>query len=480
MAEPAGKPSGRVWQPLPPRESADLPPRELPFWKQTGPGAVLVGLSIGAGEIIIWPRLAAEFGPTILWAAVLGVFIQLWINLEVGRWTIATGESIFTGYQRVWRGFAPIFIAFTFLGWLAPGWARASGLSLKGLLVGPEGWGGDTVWTAITFAVIVVVLFGPKIVYESVEHTIEALVLIVVLGLIAVAVAAGTADTWRDVGLGLLSVGQIPAGIPIKDLFGAVAFAGAGGTANLFYSYYLRDKKIGMGARVPQLTNPFRSRSEAAVSSGFDYLETPQNAHHFRAWLRYVIADQAIFFFFLNALTMMLFIFGALAVLRPNGLVPAPGRLIFDEATVLSRIWGRPGQVIFLLVGFATLFSTQLTVVDGVARSLADMIHTSFRFAQRRSQNWWYLICAAGWIIAGCWLTFVMERLKVSDLGFILNSAYMGGLAMAVYVPLTLYLNLRHLPRSARPAPLNIVMMVVATGVYVGFAICSLVWQFAK
>ena len=40
-------------------QPADLPPKPRGFWKLAGPGAVLVGLSIGAGELIVWPRNTA-------------------------------------------------------------------------------------------------------------------------------------------------------------------------------------------------------------------------------------------------------------------------------------------------------------------------------------------------------------------------------------------------------------------------------------
>ena len=110
----------KIYQPIDDFKVVELPEKQLPFWKIAGPGAILVGLSIGAGESVIWPRIVAEYGGSMIWAAVLGVFLQLWINFEVGRWTIATGETVYTGYSRIWRGFAPLFILLTVVGWIAP------------------------------------------------------------------------------------------------------------------------------------------------------------------------------------------------------------------------------------------------------------------------------------------------------------------------------------------------------------------------
>ena len=115
-----------LYEPLADFKTSDLPERTGSFWKLAGPGAILVGLSIGAGEIIVWPRLVAQYGAGMIWAAVAGVFLQLWINFEIGRWTIATGETVYTGYCRLWRGFAPLFILLTLLGWIAPGWNKFS------------------------------------------------------------------------------------------------------------------------------------------------------------------------------------------------------------------------------------------------------------------------------------------------------------------------------------------------------------------
>lgn len=459
-------------------KSGDMPERKFGFWQMAGPGAILVGLSIGAGEIIIWPRLVAEFGAGMVWAAVLGVFLQMWINLEVGRWTIATGETVFTGFSRIWRGFAPIFILLTVFAWIAPGWGRASGLALKALLVGPEGFGSDTFWTAVTFAGCALLLFGPKVIYGSVEKSVELLVLIVTIGLICLAFAVGTADTWVDLFKGAINVGYKHPDVTVKQMFIAIVFAGAGGTANLFYTFYLRDKHIGMGVRLPSMQNPLRGRTETVPTTGFRYEDTEENASRFREWWDYIKKDQMLFFWALNTVTIMLFIFGSLAVLHPRGIVPASGTLIWDEAQILGEVWGPTGRAIFLLVGLATLFGTQLALIDGVARSIADILSTTFKAAQCRDTSWWYVLVAAVWMIAGCVITYVMEARGVSELGFLFNAAYIGGFAMAIYVPLLLICNRKFLPKSARPGISCTIMMIIASVVYVGFAISCLVWEF--
>lgn len=70
----------------------------------------------------------------------------------------------------------------------------------------------------------------------------------------------------------------------------------------------------------------------------------------------------------------------------------------------------------------------------------------------------------------GIAITFLLERGGVGGLAFVFNAAYVGGFAMAVYVPTMLYINLRHPPKSARPGWVNIIMVPIAAAVYVGLA----------
>jgi hypothetical protein len=461
---------------LAPFAVAELPPKTHGFWQLVGPGAVLVGLSVGAGELLIWPRMTAQFGASMTWAALVGIFLQLWINIEIGRYTIATGESVYTGYARISRGFACMFLVLIVLGWIVPGWARACGGALKVLLVGPEGWGSPWMWTAITFAAIAAVLFGPRRVYRSVERTIEICVCVIILGLLAVAGAVRDSGAWTAVARGAINIPFRDPALPPYELFVAIVFAGAGGTANLFYSFYVLDKGWGMGALVPAMRNPLRGRDERRSDTGYVMRQDAANAGRWREWFRHLWRDQILFFWFLNSLTILLFILGAAAVLHPAGIVPAQELLVWEEAAILGHLWGAIGRWIFLLVGVACLFSTQLTLVDGVARSCADILHTNFAWARARPLGWWYGVVAAAWIAAGVGLTYLYEALP--PILFLLSAGFFGGIAMAIYCPLTLVINLRFLPPAARPGRTSIVVLAGISVFYAVFAIAA-AWNVA-
>jgi Mn2+/Fe2+ NRAMP family transporter len=449
----------------------DLPPLPASFWELVGPGAVLVGLAIGAGELIVWPRLTAQYGAAMTWAAILGVFIQMWLNLEIGRYTLATGESVYTGFARISRAFPWIFLALNVIGWIVPGWARTCGGALKVMIVGPDGGGSPTLWTAITFVGVAAVLFGPKVVYRAMEHTVEALVLLITTGLILIAISVSDAATWLALARGAINIGGKAAAMPSYELFASIVFAGAGGTANLFFSFYVRDKGWGMGSLMPSVVNPLRGREEKASDLGFRIRDTADNRRRWRAWMRHLTIDQAVFFWFLNSFTILLFILGSLAVLRPRGIVPAQELLVYQEAMMLESAWGAAGKYLFLAVGVACLFSTQLTLVDGVARSCADILHTNFRWARRLPVSTWYARIAIAWIGMGILLTYLYE--SIPPILFLLSAGFFGGIAMAVYAPLMMLINWRYLAPPFRPSRLRMIILAVVSAFYIGFALVA-------
>lgn len=473
---------------LPPFQSADLPAYPGSFWKLVGPGAVLVGLSIGAGELIIWPTAVGRFGTGMIWAAGVGILLQMVINLEVARYTLATGETAYTGFSRIWRGFAPLFILLNITSWLLPGWARSCGEAMRALSLGPlatpqEG-GPDWLWTTMTFGLVALMLFGPKLIYKSVERSTSTMVIIVLVGLLVLAWLSGSSRLWQEIGQGALNVGYKHPAVSYAEFFSWIVFAGAGGTANLFFSFYLRDKQLGMGARLPALTNILRDRHPRDSLTGYRFVENHANTHQWRQWWRHAVQDQLLFFWLLNSFTIFLFIFASLAVVYPmtqQGSIQWHGMQPFYqnkeitflslEAIALGQVF-KPATPIFLLVAVATLMSTQLTLVDGVARSISDIIHTNFTFGRARPLGFWYALVATFWMILGCLLTYVLETSTRAQ-GFLFLTGFVGGIAMAIYCPVTLLMNRLLLPPTARPGRIMTTLMSLVSAFYIGYAVFS-------
>ena len=470
--------------PIPSFKEAALPARKKSLVKTMGPGIVMAGLAIGSGELIMWPWITSIVGAQLLWAAAIGIFLQLWINIEIGRWSIVTGESPFTGMVRVIKTIVYVWVFMIVVGKFVPGWARETGIALRDLIFGPGHSSPPWVWTAIVFAAVAAILFGPKVIYEAVERSIMFLIVVIVVGLIYVVWEIGSMDLFMAMWDGVTNIfdfpdfpvpvfaddGSIRDELSFSRFFGAVVFAGAGGLGNLYYAYYLREKGIGMGARMPTLMSAAHKHETKEMDTGFLYPETEENQKRFRDWFRYVVTDQVLFFWLLGSFTMFLFIFGALAVLHPIGLVPDRGSLVWDLASILEESMGTSGRYLFLVVGMAALFSTQLGGVDGGSRIFSDLLHTNFKFGKWFKLEQWYLILVSTTMIIGTFSVWFFEQYDIAGLDFLFISALIGGFAMALYVPLLLYMNLTHLPKSARPGWINIFFMVIASAMYIGFA----------
>ena len=264
--------------------------------------------------------------------------------------------------------------------------------------------------------------------------------------------------------------GSVRDQLTFNRFFGAVVFAGAGGLGNLYYAYYLREKNIGMGARMPSLMSPARKHEVKEMDTGYLYPETEENRRRFKDWFRYVVVDQTFTFWLLGTFTMFLFIFGALAVLHPIGLVPDRASLVWDLASILEQSMGTFGRYVFLIVGMAALFSTQLGGVDGGSRIFSDLLHTNFKFGRWLKLEQWYVVLVGTTMVIGVFSVWFFGKYDIAGLDFLFIAALMSGFVMAVYVPMILYLNLTRLPKSARPGWINILFMVLASAMYISFA----------
>src|SRR5262245_987459 len=119
---------------LPPMPYREMP-QPLPLGKVLGPSVILAGLGVGSGEYIIWPYMASTVGLGFLWAAVLSVTVQYFLNMEIERYTLATGETAVAGFVRFWKPWGLLFCLFTIVPNMWPGWGT-SGVTILTFLLG--------------------------------------------------------------------------------------------------------------------------------------------------------------------------------------------------------------------------------------------------------------------------------------------------------------------------------------------------------
>ncbi|MEO5823179.1 MAG: Nramp family divalent metal transporter, partial [Vicinamibacteraceae bacterium] len=83
-------------------DSVETPPRALgAALKRIGPGMVLAASIVGSGELIATTTLGAEVGYLALWIIVASCVIKPVVQGELGRYTIATGETALEAFATV-------------------------------------------------------------------------------------------------------------------------------------------------------------------------------------------------------------------------------------------------------------------------------------------------------------------------------------------------------------------------------------------
>jgi len=455
----------------PPLEKRVLP--SPPRWtKAVGVGVVVMGLAMGTGELILWPHLVTKFGLGLLWLAFLGITFQYFINQEVARHSLATGEGFFTTSARALKWLAPFWLVSGVLLYIWPGWASAIGTTLRELV----GFGTHEVWAWVALALVLVLTYSGKVAYRMLETSLKItvptfFVLLVVISFFNLS-AGDISLMWE----GLTNFGGIPEGIDLNTLLGAIVFSGAGGMLNLCVSLWYRDKQLGMSRYVGRITNPITGKKEAVSPQGYTFdTEDPENRARWKGWMRYVRIDQGIIFWLLGFVTLLLLSVNAYAVLTPQGLVPEGLDVAVVQAHIFGEHWGAAGFNLFLVMAFLMLFSVMWTVIDALTRIISDVLHTNSHVGPFTRYLEWckdislgklYYIIITAIVIIGAVLVPLEQPLTL-----LVISAVLGGLTMAVYSPLLIYFNNTRLPKFIRPHWITNVIMVFISLFFMYFAV---------
>lgn len=457
---------------LPAPESGELP-EAIPLRRMLGPGVILLGLSIGSGEFILWPKLTADFGFTIFWAAMVGVTIQFFLNMEIERYTLATGESAVTGFFRLSKKFGPIFLLCGTVPWIWPGWATGGATLLTWEI------GGDVTIFAIAGLILcgVVLSVGP-VVYKTVEVMQITLVAVIFVLAVTLAIMVVGEDSITAMAESVGDFGHIPDGIELPILLGALAFAGCGGTGNLAQSNYIKDKGYGMGRYIGRITSPLTGREEAISDVGVVFEDTPENLARWRLWWRRANLEHGMSFYLLCMVSLGLFCLITHALIGTGLDTGDNFEFLKAESDQIKERFGGVARHLFLWTGIAVLLTTELGTLDAVSRVVVDLLGVTFRgrsFVKSPARTYFVVL----WSLILFGVLVLLCGLK-NPLTLLVISACLNAFVMFLYSGLLLWLGLRVYKRPIRPGLVRIGMLILSLLFFGYFSGVMLIAKFTE
>lgn len=301
----------------------EAPPR----WKLLGPGLVVAATGIGAGDLVATLVAGSKFGYALLWAVIAGVVIKIFLVEGAGRWSLATGHSIFEGWRRlgVWTSiyFGPYILIWGFV-------YGATAMSASALPI-------YAAFPQIPFIAYAIFsgLVGAGLVWLGKYHTLEKLVAVFVglMFLTVVGSAAFAAPNLLDAVKGLIPL------IPEGGLINTLSIAGGvGGTITLAaYGYWLKEK----GWYQPK-------------------------------WMRVMRIDNTMAYVMTGIFVIAMLIVGAEVVRAAGVSISAEDKGLLDLADVLKDRYGEVVGIGFLIGFWAASFSSIIGVWNGVSLMFAD------------------------------------------------------------------------------------------------------------
>ena len=425
---------------LPPWGQEELPEPAPLSWRNwagfIGPGIVMMGIQIGGGEWLFGPIITAQYGGGLMWIATIAIILQVFYNIECGRYALYCGEPVMTGFMRVspgprfWVAVVLLLSASAFI----PGLSSHAGILIASMILDrPPGAEDQTLVTAFSFlcmfAVTLPVLIGGKV-YNMLQVVMTGKVIIVLSFCLVMGLLFVGWDHWLEVFSGFFKFGVLPVmhegrEVPLNVLryrwdygewpsisftniatIGAFAgYAGGGGLANSTYSNFVRDKGWGMGKLVGAIPSAVGGRHITLSHVGKVFPLTSGNLRRWSGWWRYILTDQLLVWapgcfmgMALPALLSLQFASNselytnkakrdlAQSVLSADGIRHSAqfngGVAVPPESSQTSNL-AKTMWLLTLFVGLAVFLPSQMSVVEDFSRRWTDTIWSSNQRVQK-------------------------------------------------------------------------------------------------
>lgn len=318
-----------------------LPPRTIgEKLRNIGPGIVVAATGAGTADLVTSLVIGTQFGMTFVWAVIVGSILKYFLNEGVGRWSLATGQTMLDGWQILGKWATGYFGGYSIIWGFVYGAAGAStaGMAAHAMFPIMPVWA----WAMIHgVGAFLLVWFGQYQLFEKVMTVLIGIMFITIIG-----TAALFLPSFGEFAFGF--VPQVPQGSFILML-GLIG--GVGGTITMAsYGYWLTEKGW----------------------SG-------------KQWVAAMRTDAKIAYILTGLFTLAGLIIGA-QFLAGTGVSIRDDQGLVKLASMLGDEFGTPMRWVFLVAFWSAAFSSVLGVWNGVPYLFADFVKTVFKKKQAEKQ----------------------------------------------------------------------------------------------
>jgi hypothetical protein len=372
--------------------------------------------------------------------------------MEIERYTLTRGESVFVGFARRYKNLPYWFILSTFFAWIWPG-IIATSARLLGEVLGIQ----NHLWLGIGLLILigVILTLGP-VLYKTVERFSFILISISIPAIFILVLYLSSKSDLTDLFVGAFKFGFIPQGLPFASFLAAFAFAGAGGNLNLAQSFYVKEKGYGMGKYGGKITSILTEKIEELKLTGSRFEISKESLSVFNNWWKIINIEHFLIFWLGGIISICLLSLLAYSTVFGFPNLPSGVEFIIQESSVISQRLSPVVGTLFLIIGGLMLFNTQLTVLDATSRIMAEN----------------FLLLKKVGNLPKIYYSFLWLQIVFGIIIFLFNfgqplllliiSAILNAVTMFVHIGLTLDLNIRELEKEIRPSLFRIVMIVSA------------------
>ena len=363
--------------------------------KFLGPGFILSASIVGSGELIATTVLGAKAGFAALWIIVLSCLVKVAVQLEFGKHTILTGETVMQAFNklpgpRLGKGNWTVWIIFLFvllkiiqLGGMLGGTVIILNKLFDGIPI--------PVWA------FVIAFFVSALIYRGNYSIVEkgSLFMIGVFTILTM-----TSLYFVQYTEFAFSIGEIIDGFRLKlsnDIIavaiGAFGITGVASDEIIAYNYWCLEKGYASYAGPRQDTDQWRT--------------------HARGWIETMHVDAIIAMIIYTTVTVAFYLLGS-SILHGRGEIPQGNEVIDTLALIYTQSLGVGVKNIYLIGAFFVLFSSVYASLAFWSRLFPDIFGQLgwidfFNVEQRKK-----VIAILAWIFPLLWVcAYLFIRLPV-------------------------------------------------------------------